>query len=376
MKPVVITFNERHYKSIDKDTKNGGSLLTSLLPALGKIASKTMPIIKKIAGPVTSGIASAIGSLGIEKIFGSGSNFHNSKVGDIVKALAIVQNELTKLSKKEKDKFDKVMMIGDGQSGGFLASVLGAIGIPMILKLLTGSGLHNTPKGGYKTHPKTIPIPKNQNQPIVKEPEGTSLKNYKWLPYEPQFDDHEIKGYGVKKKIKKNRGPGHSFRVQQPLQARAFIEHPVLNFKNTSTSNTYLKKWIDHMGIKNFAGVFAKDQITTHMIKRNHFYIINLDDIIGNGTHWTTYYCNNRNIIEYFDSYGLKPPKIINENYNYIYNSSQIQGYDSKACGYYCLFYIYYRSHGFTFYEIIKQFSLVDRDYNQNLIKDVFNNYK
>ena len=169
LKPVVITFNERHYKSIDKDTKNGGSLLSSLLPALGKIATKTMPIIKKIAGPAMSGIASALSALGIEKIFGSGANFHNSKICDIVKALAIVQNELTKLPKKEKEKFDKVMMMsGNGQMhGGFLSALLGAIGIPMILKLL-GSGLHNSPKGGYKTHPKTIPIPKNQNQPIIK----------------------------------------------------------------------------------------------------------------------------------------------------------------------------------------------------------------
>ena len=208
LKPVVITFNERHYKSIDKDTKNGGSLLSSLLPTLGKIATKTMPIIKKIAGPITSGIASALGSLGIEKIFGSGANFHNSKIGDIVKALAIVQNEITKLPKKEKEKFDKVMMMsGNGQmEGGFLSAILGALGIPMILKLL-GSGLHNDPVSGFKTHPKKIPIAQNQNQnqPIIKNSEGTSLE-YKWLPYEPQFDDHEIigvKGYGIKKRSKK-----------------------------------------------------------------------------------------------------------------------------------------------------------------------------
>ena len=102
LKPVIITFNETHYESIDKDTKNGGSLLSSLLPAIGKIATKTMPIIKKLAAPISTGIASAIGSLGIEKIFGSGSNFDNSKVGDIVKALAIVQHELSKLPKKKK----------------------------------------------------------------------------------------------------------------------------------------------------------------------------------------------------------------------------------------------------------------------------------
>ena len=130
------------------------------------------------------------------------------------------------------------------------------------------------------------------------------------------------------------------------------------------------------MKIKNFGGIYAKDQITTHMIKHKHFYIINLDDIYSpsNGTHWVVFYVDDDRI-EYFDSYGLKPPQIISENYDYIYNSSQLQSYESKACGYYCLYFIYHRSHGFNFYEIIKQFSLVDLDYNQNLIKKFFNNY-
>ena len=219
LKPVVITFNEKHYKSIDKDTRNGGSLLSSLLPAIGKIASKTMPIIKKIAGPVTSGIASAIGSLGIEKIFGSGTNFDNSKVGDIVKALAIVQNELSKLPKKEKEKFDKVMMMsGNGEmSGGFLSALLGALGIPIIMKILGGSGLHNSPNGGYKQHPKKIPIP-TQNQP-----EGTALINNKWIPYEPQFYNHEIigtKGYGLKKKDQKHMGKAFCSGIQNQTPSK------------------------------------------------------------------------------------------------------------------------------------------------------------
>ena len=133
-------------------------------------------------------------------------------------------------------------------------------------------------------------------------------------------------------------------------------------------------RWIKHMGIKKFAGVFPKDQLTNNIIKRNHFYIINLDNSIGNGTHWVACYCNNSNIVEYFDSYGLKPIEFIAKNYNYIYNSSQFQSYTAKSCGYYCLFFIYYRTR-YNFHEIIKQFSITDLNYNQNLIKKFFNNY-
>ena len=132
------------------------------------------------------------------------------------------------------------------------------------------------------------------------------------------------------------------------------------------------------MGIKNFGGVYAKDELSTDMIKRNHFYIIHLDDLnspTNNGTHWTAFYYYN-NVIEYFDSYGLRAPKIISENYKYIYNNSHLQSYTSKACGYYSLYFIYHRFNGMSFYEILKRFSLVDLEYNQNLIKNFFNNYK
>ena len=74
------------------------------------------------------------------------------------------------------------------------------------------------------------------------------------------------------------------------------------------------------MKIKNFAGIYAKDQLTTDVIKPNHFYIINLDDFYSptNGTHWTAFYYKNKKT-EYFDSCGLKPIEIISSNYSYIY---------------------------------------------------------
>ena len=81
-----------------------------------------------------------------------------------------------------------------------------------------------------------------------------------------------------------------------------------------------------------------------------------------------------RNKIGYFDSYGLKQPEIVAQ-YSYIYNSSQLQSYDSKACGYYCLYFIYHRYSGLSYDNILKRFSLVDFDYNQTLIIDFFNNY-
>ena len=59
------------------------------------------------------------------------------------------------------------------------------------------------------------------------------------------------------------------------------------------------------------------------------------------------------------------------ENYSYTYNSSQYQSYDSKEC----LYFVYHRYHGLSYYEIVKKFSLVDLDCNPKVIVDFFNNY-
>ena len=193
--------------------QDGGSILSSILPALTKVASKVVPtLIKSILLGMATGVTSTLSSLGIDKIFGNGANFHNSRTGDLIKALAVIENELTKLPKKEKDKFDKVMMTGNGETGGILSAQLASIGLPLVLRALSGQGLHNTPydTSSYKTHRKKIPIP-NQNEPILK-PEGTALINKKWEPYNPPpfYDDHEIQGIGLKKRSK-NHGQGIIF---------------------------------------------------------------------------------------------------------------------------------------------------------------------
>lgn len=75
-------------------------------------------------------------------------------------------------------------------------------------------------------------------------------------------------------------------------------------------------------------------------INKNGFYIINLDDSDGGGTHWTCLYFS-KGLSIYFDSFGFVPPIEIENNIKpYIYNHKDIQDYNSKACGWYCLAFI------------------------------------
>lgn len=66
--------------------------------------------------------------------------------------------------------------------------------------------------------------------------------------------------------------------------------------------------------------------------------IINLDIYSGAGTHWVAYY-KNKNMIEYYDSFGnLQPPKEIldylGSNVTYNYRRDQ---YSTYNCGHLCL---------------------------------------
>ena len=208
-KPVIINFNDSHFRAMKQV---GGNLLSSLIGPITKIATKVAPALTKTVLPgLATGVASALGSMGVDSLFnGKGIN---GKTGDIIKALAVIENEVRKLSKPQKAKFDEIMMTGNGQngqSGGFLGALLASIGLPIVLKALTGSGIHNRPYDmqSYKTHPKMIPIPlQNQQQPIVKEPEGSSLTDWELWNSPPFNENHEMieyKGRGVKKKRSKH----------------------------------------------------------------------------------------------------------------------------------------------------------------------------
>lgn len=75
--------------------------------------------------------------------------------------------------------------------------------------------------------------------------------------------------------------------------------------------------------------------------------IINLDNDIGPGTHWTAYKKNENQII-YFDSFGdLRPPKEVIKYFNsngfckIFYNHDPFQTFNTYNCGHLCLSFLY-----------------------------------
>ena len=55
--------------------------------------------------------------------------------------------------------------------------------------------------------------------------------------------------------------------------------------------------------------MFPCDQLPTSFIRYPSAYVSNTDPISHPGTHWVAFYHESPSSLEFFDSYGLHPPK-------------------------------------------------------------------
>ena len=170
---VEISFSK---SSIRKSVKHGGSLWTSLI----SLGTKALPFVtkgvSKVAPHLATGALSALGSLGIDKIFGSGMQggmilpdaivkMLQKGIEIPVKFLVNLINMKEMLTNAQKTLIGKGLQSGKGIvlkptkrqiHGGFLGT-LAAIGIPMAIELASkifgsgaGQGLQISSKAGGK----------------------------------------------------------------------------------------------------------------------------------------------------------------------------------------------------------------------------------
>ena len=140
-----------------------------------------------------------------------------------------------------------------------------------------------------------------------------------------------------------------------------FISVEGLVLPNEPLSNIQLISAAKKLKIKNFEGVFVRDQLPEKQSRNAECCILNLDSSSGRGTHWTAWYKSNsrsgsRSGEElYFDSYGLRPP---DELVDYLqrlvfYNSERVQPEGQVFYGHLCLYVLKKLSDGCNFQEIV-----------------------
>jgi hypothetical protein len=129
--------------------------------------------------------------------------------------------------------------------------------------------------------------------------------------------------------------------------------------------------------IKSFKGVFAKDQLKNIKINKRKpmSCVLNLENSNQNGSHWTlVHYEPKMKFIEYFDSFGISPPKeaiVFMKKFNkkIFYSDNELQKKDSILCGFFCIEYIRDRMTK-TPEQIIQSFTKTPSNYNEMKVID------
>ena len=205
--------------SIRKSVKQGGSLWTSLF----SLGTKALPFVtkgvSKVAPHLATGALSALGSLGIDKIFGKGAQrLEGGMQGGAILPDAIVKmlqkgievpvkflvnliNMKEMLTNAQKTLIGKGLQSGKGivlkptkrQIHGGLLGTLAAIGIPMAIELASkifGQGLQTPRKAGGKG----LQTPRKAGMGLQ-----VSQKPFLWQP-PPFYGTWEGQGRGAKGK--------------------------------------------------------------------------------------------------------------------------------------------------------------------------------
>ena len=321
----------------------GGNLLTSIL-ALGRTFGPT--IAKTLGLSALGGLASEGASQIVKKISGNGVQRGG---------LLIPQNKIDKLiTNKHLLSTKHAIQSGSGvvikptkmQSGGFLGTLLASIGIPMVLKALTGKGAPkirlpiSLPKGGRGAPRMGLYRP----PPLI----GT------W--------DNKV-GMGKKSQPKNEKRKRSTVRTKQHIQSNSPYRGNTVKpkfYEDIPMSNHDLIKWCRYLNIP-INDVLSRDQKVPHNNKQALF-IYNLEPSYMNGSHWVTTYVKDK-IINYFDSFGMPPfQELVNhakrKNLTLLHQNNQIQNMNTATCGYFCLYFLNEMNKGNSYYDLSKVFDI------------------
>ncbi len=121
---------------------------------------------------------------------------------------------------------------------------------------------------------------------------------------------------------------------------------------NTQHLETVLKN------VPGFKGVFARDKLPQGHLQWPCALVLNTDPAHKPGEHWVAVYIDRDGLGEYFDSFGLDPPKVfasfLNSNtLKWTCNKVKLQDLLTSACGYFCAYYLLFHSEGTTLAEIL-----------------------
>jgi hypothetical protein len=123
-----------------------------------------------------------------------------------------------------------------------------------------------------------------------------------------------------------------------------------------------------------FQGFFTPDTDLPKKFKKPALFVLNTDESEGPGEHWCIVFLWNKNMCEFFDSYGMSPSLykfdsiLLKYANRLIFNEFRVQG-SQPTCGHHCLFYAINRCMGKSRENILEQmYSASDLAKNDRLV--------
>ena len=235
---------------IRSSVKHGGNLFTSLLSLGSKLLPYAIKGVSKVAPAIATGAATALGDIGIKKLFGSGitipkrffpmlppyaKEFTQAQINEINKVFKTGGRLVIKPTRKQIE-------------GGFLGT-LASIGIPMAISLVSkmfGSGLQVDK--GLSSNTRNVHVP---------QPPPPTSTHGEGNPYQPPpfigTWENPI-GMGVKEKSRQKAQRQRTTIGEKPpiqlnsLNRNHFVIEPLSNFD--------LKEWVKKLGINHLRGIY------------------------------------------------------------------------------------------------------------------------
>ena len=210
--------------------QEGGSLWSSLFSLGTKALPYATKAITKAVPALATGALQALGSLGIDKIFGKGQTggflIPQNKIDQLIKYKDL-------LTKKQKEQIISAVHTGGQlvvkptktQSGGFLGTLLASIGVPLLLKALTGKGLQVDSKRSRQSVNVHVPKVLSKKTSTANKDGGLILpQNWRSPPFYGNWPQTNGMGFKKKKPRKTKKGKGLLLGKNSP-----FKNVPLLN---------------------------------------------------------------------------------------------------------------------------------------------------
>ena len=145
---------------------------------------------------------------------------------------------------------------------------------------------------------------------------------------------------------------------------------------STMDINTILRE--NSVTRKYFLGTYPSC-LTPRPKKKTYAFITNTDEHDMPGDHWNGWFVEGQ-MISFFDSFGRAwDDETLPEYYKDIvkpfeqvtYTNTRVQGWDSVACGYFCVHFLYIKSLGLDYKKLLDDYSK-DFEENDNIVYDFF----